>query len=383
MGTCLRHKISILGSTGSIGKQALEVVESLNGMLEIHGLAAGDNVDALRKQIKKFNPEVVSVKSEAAAEGLQKEFPDIEVLYGDEGLTRIAENGINNTVLIAVTGIKGLFPTLAAINNGVDVALANKETLVAAGSIVMDRLKLSKSRILPVDSEHSAIFQCIQNCSPIKKLVITASGGPFRNKSKQDIERATVEETLSHPKWSMGDKITVDSATLMNKGLEVIEAHWLFGVEYKDIEVVIHPQSIIHSAVEFVDGSTIAQMGVPSMHIPIQYALTYPQRIEGLETGSLSLSKVRKLEFEEPDFDRFPCLRLAFDAGLKGGTYPAVLNAANEEAVYAFLDRKIALSDISKIVEKALEEHKMICRPSLNDILEADCWAREFVKENL
>jgi 1-deoxy-D-xylulose-5-phosphate reductoisomerase len=262
---------------------------------------------------------------------------------------------------------------------------SNKETLVAAGNIVMERAEKNNVSILPVDSEHSAIYQCIsnKNANYIKKLIVTGSGGPFRERSYSEIKNATVKETLSHPKWSMGDKITVDSATLMNKGLEVIEAHWLFGVDYKNIEVIIHPQSIIHSAVEFKDGSVLAQLGVPSMHIPIQYAMTYPDRYEGLETGSLSLIETARLDFEKPDLEKFPCLKLAYEAGIKGETYPAVLNALNEEAVYAFLKGKIRLTEISGIVEKGLAAHTSVKNPDLSDIIQSDKWAREFSRKIL
>ncbi|MDD3014216.1 MAG: 1-deoxy-D-xylulose-5-phosphate reductoisomerase [Candidatus Gastranaerophilales bacterium] len=378
-------QISILGSTGSIGKQALEVVDSLPDHFRIFGLAAGANIELLKEQVKKYKPEIISVKDEQVALELKKEIANVKILWGREGLTEIAGCGENNLVLIAVSGINGLFPTLAAINNKVDIALANKETLVSAGNIVMERARNNNVSILPVDSEHSAIHQCINNkdINQIKKLIVTGSGGPFREKIYSEIANATVKETLSHPRWSMGDKITVDSATLMNKGLEVIEAHWLFGIDYKDIEVVIHPQSIVHSAVEFKDGSVIAQLGIPSMHIPIQYALTYPDRYEGLETGSLSLTETARLDFEKPDLEKFPCLKLAYEAGIKGGTYPAVLNALNEEAVYAFLNGKIRLTEICKLVEKGLEVHTSIKNPNLDDIIHSDNWAREFAKEFL
>lgn len=381
----MSKQISILGSTGSIGKQALEVVDSLPDHFKIYGLAAGANIEILIEQIKKYKPEVVSVKDETTATLLSKEISGIEILYGNEGLIEIAGSGENNLVLVAVTGITGLFPTLAAINNKIDIALANKETLVAAGNIVMERATRNSVSIIPVDSEHSAIHQCLNYQSPelINKLIITASGGPFRTKSIEEIQKATVEETLTHPKWSMGDKISVDSATLMNKGLEVIEAHWLFGTDYENIEVVIHPQSIIHSAVEFNDGSVIAQMGVPSMHIPIQYALTFPDRYRGLKTNSLSLTEIAKLDFELPDLNKFPCLRLAYEAGKKGDTYPVVLNAANEEAVYEFLNKKISLTDIAKTVEKCLESHNSIKNPNLDDIIQVDDWARKFSQEIL
>ena len=379
----MKKKISILGSTGSIGRQALEIVDSLPGKFEIIGLAAGSNLEELKKQINKYNPEYVSVKTRELAQELKKEVQNKEILWGDEGLVEIAKNTRNDNVLIAVTGINGLFPALAAIENGVNISLANKETLVAAGNIVMEKAKRNNTKILPVDSEHSAIFQCLaaRNFSDIKKLVITGSGGPFRGKAAEEIKKATIKETLAHPNWSMGDKITVDSATLMNKGLEVIEAHWLFGIDYNNIEVVIHPQSIIHSAVEFSDGSVISQMGLPSMHIPIQYALTYPETFEGIKTGTLDFAQIGRLDFEKPDLERFPCLKLAYEAGIKGGTYPAVLNAANEEAVYSFLRGETGISDIYSLVYKILEQHNAVQNPSLEDIMETDREARIFVKE--
>lgn len=376
----MTRKISILGSTGSIGKQALEVVDSLKKEFEIVGLAAGSNIEKFKTQIKKYNPEFVSVKTEKLALELKKEVKNKEILWGNEGLVEIAKNPQNDTVLIAVSGLNGLFPALAAVENGINIALANKETLVAAGNIIMKKTKENNAKILPVDSEHSAIFQCLasRNFSDIRKLIITGSGGPFRNKTAEEIQNATLEETLAHPNWSMGNKITVDSATLMNKGLEVIEAHMLFGIDYKDIEVVIHPQSIIHSAVEFTDGSVISQMGLPSMHIPIQYALTYPKTFEGIKTGTLNLSQIGSLEFEKPDLDRFPCLKLAYEAGIKGGTYPVVLNASNEEAVYAFLRKEIKLTEICRYVYKALDRHNNIQNPSLEDIIRTDEETRIF-----
>jgi len=400
----MKRKISILGSTGSIGKQALEVVDCLQEKFEIVGLSAGSNLEEFKKQIKKYNPEFVSVKTQELAQELKKDIKNKEILWGNEGLVEIAKNTQNHTVLIAVTGLNGLFPALAAIDNGINIALANKETLVAAGNIVMRKAKEKGVKILPVDSEHSAIFQCLASritvasknefkpckenssfpfrafapASHVKKIIITGSGGPFRNKSLEEIKKATLEETLAHPNWSMGDKITVDSATLMNKGLEVIEAHWLFGVDYRDIEVVIHSQSIVHSAVEFLDGSVIAQMGLPSMHIPIQYALTYPENFEGIKTGTMDFAQIGKLEFEKPDLKKFPCLNLAYEAGIKGGTYPTVLNASNEEAVYSFLRKEIKLTEIYNIVYKTLEQHCNIKNPELGDIIKADKEARIF-----
>ena len=376
----MKKKISILGSTGSIGRQALEVVDKMPDNFEIYALAAAHNIELISEQIRKYNPEVVSMDDKDAALALEKEFPGLTVLCGNDGLVEIAQNAINDIVLVSVTGLNGLFPTLAAINSNVDVALANKETLVAAGDIVNERLKKSKAKLLPVDSEHSAIHQCIKDISMVRKLLITASGGPFRDKSLEYMKNASVEQTLNHPKWHMGSKITVDSATLMNKGLEVIEAHHLFGVDYDDIEVVIHPQSIIHSAVEYNDGSVIAQMGIPSMHIPIQYALTYPERSEGIKTDSFDFTQIGQLTFEKPDFKKFRCLELAYHSGKEGGTNPVVLNAANEVAVYAYLENKIPLYRIWEIVEEALSKHKTLRNPSLADIIEVDKHTRDYVK---
>lgn len=375
--------ISILGSTGSIGTQALEVVEKNKDKFSIYGLSCGSNVELFREQIRKFNPKIISVKTKEDALALEKEFPKLTVLCGQEGLIEIAQDGINSQILVALSGFAGLYPTLAAINAKIDVALANKETLVTAGDIVMQRVKMQGVNLLPVDSEHSAIHQCIAgNYSKVRKLIITASGGPFRTWDVEDIKNATCKQALAHPKWNMGKKITIDSATLMNKGLEVIEAHHLFDVDYDDIEVVVHPQSIVHSAVEFVDGSVISQMGLPSMHIPIQYAIS-PERIEGIKTGSFDFVKIGTLTFEAPDLEKFPCLKIAYEVGKQGGTCPAVMNGANEEAVMAFLDGTIKLNDIVRLTENALSAHKRIQNPTLSDVIEADLEAREFVKKNL
>lgn len=365
-------KISILGSTGSIGRQAIEVIEKMPDYFEVVSLCGGDNIEVLTEQIKKVNPKNVCVKSEENALKLQKEFPKINVLFGEKGLVEIASDRTNERILVSVSGKTGLKPTLAAIENNIDVALANKETLVMAGDIVMARAKEKGVKILPVDSEHGAIHQCLKNRDEVEKLIITASGGPFRTKTINDIKNATVEETLHHPRWNMGKKITIDSATLMNKGLEVIEAHHLFDMPYDKIQVVVHPQSIVHSAVEYVDGSVIAQLGFPSMHIPIQYTLTYPYRFEGIETRSFDFVKAGHLDFDEPDLEKFPCLKLAFEAGKQGGTLPVVMNAANEEAVFAFLDKKISLWEIYEIVEKMMMSHNNISNPSLDEIFETD-----------
>lgn len=375
-------KISILGSTGSIGRQAIEVIQKMPGFFEVVSLTGGANLDVLRSQIKLVNPKNVCVKSEQDALALKKEFPNINVLHGDEGLVEIASDKTNERILVSVSGKTGLKPTLAAIENNIDVALANKETLVMAGDIVMKRAKEKNVKILPVDSEHGAIHQCLSNRDEVEKLIITASGGPFRNKTIDDIKNATVEETLHHPRWNMGKKITIDSATLMNKGLEVIEAHHLFNMPYEKIQVVVHPQSIVHSAVEYVDGSVIAQLGFPSMHIPIQYTLTYPQRFEGIETRSFDFVKAGRLDFDAPDLEKFPCLKLAFEAGKQGGTLPVVMNAANEEAVYLFLDKKISLWQIYEITKKMMDSHTNILNPSLEQILETDMIIRDFVKKS-
>lgn len=367
-----KKQISILGSTGSIGTQALEVIEKISDRFEILALSGGDNVSLLRKQIQKFSPKVVCVKSNDSRIELAKEFSNTKFVCGDEGLEEICSNTENDLIAVAVSGKIGLKPTLTAIKNKINIALANKETLVMAGDIVMEEAKANGVSILPIDSEHCAIHQCIKDIAHVKKLIITASGGPFRNKSLEEIKQATVEQTLAHPKWNMGRKITVDSATLMNKGLEVIEAHHLFGTSYDDIEVIVHPQSIIHSAIEYVDGSVIAQIGLPSMHIPIQYALTYPERIEGIKSKSFSFLDAKKFDFEAPDLVKFPCLRLAYESGRTGGSAPICLNAANEEAVFAFLAGKIKLYQIFEAVDKMLSQHKIIKSPSIEEIFEID-----------
>lgn len=373
-------KVAILGSTGSIGTQALEVVSRIKDKIEVVSLGAGKNIELIKEQIKTFKPRKVSVFSEADAQKLAQIFPETEFFHGDEGLEKLAADDEVDIVLVAVSGKIGLKPTIAAIKKGKDIALANKETLVMAGDIVMPLAREYGVKILPVDSEHSAIFQCLNTNSPDNKpykLIITASGGPFKDKPAEEIQNATAKDALNHPRWNMGRKITVDSATLMNKGLEVIEAHHLFNMDYDDIKVVVHPQSVVHSAIEHKDGSVIAQMGIPSMHIPIQYALTYPERVKGVETESFDLIKIGQLTFEAPDFEKFPALKLAFEAGKKGKTFPTVLNAANEEAVMAFLDGKIKITDIISIVDTLLKQHKPIENASLEQILALDETIRE------
>ena len=371
-----RKKISIIGSTGSIGTQALEVIEKLNGKFEIIALAGGSNTELLKKQAEKFKPKYICHNSTN-----QLSVSGAKILHGAEGLEEICSNKENDIILVACSGKIGLKPTLTAIKNGINIALANKETLVMAGDIVMSEAAKHGVKILPVDSEHSAIHQCIKDIKFVDKLIITASGGPFLHKTIDDMKKATVEEALHHPRWNMGRKITVDSATLMNKGLEIIEAHHLFGFDYDDIEVVIHPQSVVHSAVEYKDGSVVAQLGLPSMHIPIQYAITYPERLEGIKSKSFSFAEIARLDFEKPDFEKFPSVRLAYEAGRTGGTATVCLNAANEEAVFAFLDGKIKLYDIYTIVNKMMAEHKVIKTPDIEEIFAVDSEIRTGTKE--
>ncbi len=378
----MAKNISILGSTGSIGVQTLDVARNLD--LRVAGLSANTSIELLEKQAREFRPRVVAVKDEELAFQLGQRLKDtdIEVCSGSEGIIKVATLEEVDTVVTSVVGIAGLVPTIEAIRKGKDIALANKETLVTAGAVVMEEVKKHKVKILPVDSEHSAIFQCLMgnNNKEVSKIILTASGGPFRGKNRGTMKSVTLKEALKHPNWSMGSKITIDSATLMNKGLEVIEAKWLFGLELEQIEVIVHPQSIIHSMVEYIDGSVVAQLGSPDMRIPIQFALTYPTRFENgfsrlnfLETGSLT--------FENPDYDAFPCLRLAFDAMRAGGTLPAVLNGANEIAVGAFLKQEIGFTDIADIIENVMKRHVVNIRPNLNDIIEVDEWARQQATE--
>ena len=363
----MKKRISILGSTGSIGIQALEVIEKLSGKFEIISLSAGGNIDLLNKQIEKFHPKSVCVGSNP-----EKVVGCERVYVGSDGLEEICSNKENDIILVALSGKIGLRPTLTAIKNGINIALANKETLVMAGDIVMKLARDNGVEIVPVDSEHCAIHQCIKDISQVDKLIITASGGPFLHKTIDEMKSATVEQALAHPRWNMGRKITVDSATLMNKGLEIIEAHHLFNMPYDMIDVVIHPQSIVHSAIEYVDGSVIAQIGLPSMHIPIQYAICYPERFEGIKSKSFSFADIARLDFEKPDYNKFPFLNLAYDAGRKGGSATVVLNGADEEAVFAFLDGKIRLYDIYEITEKIYSSHSLISNPDIDEIFEID-----------
>ena len=376
--------IVILGSTGSIGRQTLEVVRSLPGEFKIVGLGAGKNWRLLAGQIREFKPSAAALADVQELESLRRELSPSErpdLVWGMSGMENLAGMPEADLVVVAVTGAAGIIPTIAAMRAGKDVALANKETLVAAGQLVMDLSTRKKTAILPVDSEHSAVWQCLngQNSDAIEKIILTASGGPFRNFEKEELETVTVDMALRHPNWEMGSKITIDSATLMNKGLEVIEAKWLFGVNYSQIEVVIHPQSVIHSAVEFMDGSVIAQLGLPDMRLPIQYALTYPRRVSG-SIPRLNLTDLQGLTFEAPDTDKFPALRLAFEAGRAGGTMPAVLNAANEVAVDSFLKGLLHFKNIPVVVGSVMEKHNRESGLELGEIMEADRWAREAAK---
>lgn len=373
-----KRKISIIGSTGSIGRQALEVIEKLQDKFEIIALTGGANVELLREQALKFKPKYVCVGN---SKGEKLDIAGIKTLYGQEGLEEICSNKENDIILVSVSGKVGLRPTLTAIDNGIDIALANKETLVMAGDIVMPRAKEKGVNIIPVDSEHCAIHQCIKDISQVDKLIITASGGPFLHKTIDDMKNATVAQALNHPRWSMGKKITVDSATLMNKGLEIIEAHHLFNMPYEKIDVVVHPQSIVHSAIEYVDGSVIAQLGLPSMHIPIQYAITYPERFEGIKSKSFSFADIARLDFEKPDFEKFPSVKMAYEAGKIGGSATVCMNAANEEAVFAFLEDKIKLYEIYQITSKMMEQHHLVKNPSIDEIFEIDKEVRVRTRE--
>ena len=376
-------KICILGSTGSIGTQSLAVMRENKNDFEVCGLAAGHNIQLLEEQILEFNPRYVYIKSKEDAKSLSAKYDKQNVYFGENGIEELLDNCQCDTVINALVGIKGLVPTLKAIENGMDIALANKETLVVGGSLVMDKARKKGVKIYPVDSEHSAIFQSLQgnDRKSVKKVILTASGGPFRNFTIEQLKRVTAKDALNHPNWIMGKKITVDSATLMNKGLEVIEAKWLFDLNDDQIEVVVHPQSILHSAVEYEDGAIIGQMGKPDMKLPIAYALTYPKRKKLKNTQMSRLWEIGSMTFESVDMSRFPCVRLAFEAMKKGGSFPVVLNSANEVLVDEFLKGTISFLDISKYVEKALYTHYYKEELSLNEILELDEKTRQRVYE--
>ncbi|MGJ7910687.1 1-deoxy-D-xylulose-5-phosphate reductoisomerase [Neobacillus sp. LXY-1] len=374
-------QISLLGATGSIGTQTLDIIREHPTEFKLAAMSVGKNIELSRKIITEFKPELVSVQDDCDRQTLKSEFPQTVFTYGLEGLIEVAVFKKSDILVNAVLGSIGLNPTLQAIESGKTIAIANKETLVTAGHLVMEAAKKNNVPLLPVDSEHSAIFQALQGEKEknIERLILTASGGSFRDRSRKDLEHVTVKEALNHPNWSMGAKITIDSASMMNKGLEVIEAHWLFDMPYEKIDVLLHKESIIHSMVEFHDSSIIAQLGTPDMRVPIQFALTYPDRLPLTSSNRLNLAAVGKLHFQEMDQERFRCLKFAFEAGKKGGTLPTVLNAANEIAVDAFLKGKIRFLQIEDLIEKALYSHQIVEHPSLDIIQEVDKETRQYV----
>lgn len=385
----MAKRLAILGSTGSIGRQALEVVREFSERFSVLALAGGKNLRLLVEQAHAFHPKYVVIGDRSLYPELKTALSDTEitVLAGLEGLTEIALIPEVDLVLTALVGSVGIRPTLAAIKAGKTIALANKETLVAAGAVIIPAAKKNRTAILPVDSEHSAIFQCLEGRKPeqVARIILTASGGPFRSYQPAELEQVTLDQALNHPNWRMGGKITIDSATMFNKGLEVIEAHWLFGMDFDRIEVVIHPESIIHSMVELVDGSIIAQLGLCDMKLPIQVALVYPERLAS-HFPKLDMTRVARLNFEPVNYRLFPAVELAYEAGRAGGTMPAVLNAANEEAVYAFLNRRIKFTGIVSIVSEVMGYHQKenwAANPGLDDLLAADEWAREMANQLL
>lgn len=378
-------KVCILGSTGSIGCNSLEVIDNLNKNgynIEVIGLTTNSRIDVLASQIKKYSPKVVVIQNKNFVEEFKLNycFKNIQILIGEEGLLEIASRDDYDLLINALVGFNGVKPTIEALKSGKDIAIANKETLVVAGKLVNQLLDKHKNLLLPIDSEHSAILQCLvgEDKNSISKLFLTASGGPFLNKSIEEIKNTTVEQALSHPNWKMGNKITIDSATMMNKGLEAIEAKWLFDIDENDIEVLIHPQSIIHSMVEFRDGSIKAQLGIPDMKIPIQYSLTYPYRISS-EYPRINFTKYKSLTFEEPDLQKFKCLKIAYEVLKAGGTYSVVMNAANEIAVDLFLKEKINFLQIHEIIENQLSKHVNLTEFNLEDIIEIDSKTRSEV----
>ncbi len=377
----MRKKISILGSTGSIGTQTLEVVRN-NGDIQITALAAGRNIERLEAQIREFHPSLVCVWDEERAKELKGKTADlpVRVVSGMEGLVEVCTCPEAEIVVTAIVGMIGIRPTIAAMEAGKDIALANKETLVTAGHIIMPLAKEKGVRILPVDSEHSAIFQCLngEEARSIRKILLTASGGPFRGKTRKEMSQVQVEDALKHPNWSMGRKITIDSSTMVNKGLEVMEAKWLFGVEMDQVQVVVQPKSIIHSMVEFEDGAVMAQLGTPDMKLPIQYALSYPQR-RYLPGERLDFWAMNEIAFEKPDFENFRGLSLAYQAGKRGGSLPTVFNAANEWAVNEFLNRRISYLEITDRIERAMDAHRTVENPTVEEILAAERWTYELL----
>ena len=384
METARKRQIAILGSTGSIGTQTLQVVEEHPECFEVYAITANTRVDELIAQARKFMPEAVVIADETKYQKLKKALDDlpIKVYAGYEAICQIVESGPIDIVVTAMVGFSGLRPTINAIKAGKAIALANKETMVVAGELINALAMEYKTPILPVDSEHSAIFQCLagEMHNKVEKLILTASGGPFRTFTKEQLEHVTKEQALKHPNWSMGAKITIDSASMMNKGFEVMEAKWLFGVGAQDIEVVVHPQSVIHSMVQFEDGAIKAQLGTPDMRLPIMYALTYPSRLPS-SFGRLDWNNIREFTFEKPDLELFPNLRLAYEALAKGGNIPCVVNAANEICVAAFLNDRVKFTDMPRLIERAMNEATYILKPTLDDYLETDKEIRRRVEE--
>jgi len=379
-------KIILLGSTGSIGKNTIDIVKKFPDKFKIIGLAVNKNISLLKKQINELSPEIVSVYSEKEGKELSKEFgPHLKVIYGKNSLNEIVTYDKADTLINAVVGEVGLLPTINALRSNKDILLANKETMVAGGMIVNELADKMGKKILPIDSEHSAIFQCLEGYpkEQVKNLILTASGGPFRRLGRIHFKGITIAQALNHPRWVMGKKITIDSATMMNKGLEVIEAHWLFKTDYKKIKVVIHPQSVVHSLVEFIDGSILSQSGVTDMKIPISYSLAYPDRLPLDDKFHLHLPSTNKLTFYEPDFKKFPCLSIAYTAGKIGGNAPAIINAANEESVAAFLEGEIRFTSIPKLIELALSKTDFIKDPTIDDIFLSSSESRKIVKSSL
>ena len=376
----MAKNISILGSTGSIGTQTLDVVREIGG-INVKAITANNNIELLEKQIREFNPDIAAIMNEEMAEKLKERVKDCgtKILSGIDGLIEAAVYKDVDTVVTSVVGNIGIVPTFEAIKAGKNIALANKETLVSAGELIINAVKKYGVKLYPVDSEHSAIFQCLRGNedNKIRRILLTASGGPFRGRKREELLNVRAEDALKHPNWSMGKKVTIDSASLMNKGLEVIEAKWLFGVDVEDIEVLIHPQSIVHSAVEYEDGAVIAQMGEPDMKVPIQYALTYPKRVKN-SFPKIDFAQRNSLTFEKPDMDTFKCLSLAYRAIKTGGTMPTVMNGANEMAVAAFLENKIGFLDIADIIEKTMMSYNVKYDYTVEDLVEADKWARNF-----
>ncbi|ARK30969.1 1-deoxy-D-xylulose-5-phosphate reductoisomerase [Halalkalibacter krulwichiae] len=381
----MKH-ISLLGATGSIGTQTLDVIRKHPNHFNLSSMSVGRNIELAIQQIHEFSPQLVSVQTRDDYEKLKLEIPNAtKVVYGQEGLVEVATDPHSNILVNAVLGSVGLVPTLAAIEEGKAIAIANKETLVTAGHIVTKAANTYNVPLLPVDSEHSAIFQALngEKINQVERLILTASGGSFRDRTRDQLIDVTVHEALNHPNWSMGAKITIDSATMMNKGLEVIEARWLFDIPYDKIDVVLHKESIIHSMVEYIDGSVIAQLGTPDMRVPIQYALTYPDRIDSISNERLHLWELGSLHFSKLDMERYRCMAFAYEAGRIGGTMPTVLNAANEVAVAAFLDNKLTFLEIENKIEQALERHQAISQPTLEEIISVDQETRAFIHSSI